>query len=82
VKQQINPLSGCLPTLAQIPIFISLYRALLNLAKENALNEPFLWLPSLEGPVFGAAPADSLNWIKVCVYMHRQCCAQTIAFVA
>lgn len=63
--EEINPLSGCLPTLAQIPIFISLYRALLNLAKEGKLNEPFLWLPSLDGPVFGASPADSLNWIKV-----------------
>lgn len=49
--EKINPLAGLLPVFAQIPIFISLYRALLNLAKENRLDEPFLFLPSLQGPV-------------------------------
>ena len=48
---QVNPLAGCLPSLAQIPIFIGLYRSVLNLAKEDRLTESFLWLPSLEGPV-------------------------------
>jgi len=48
---QVNPLAGCLPSLAQIPIFIGLYRSVLNLAKEDKLTESFLWLPSLEGPV-------------------------------
>ncbi len=45
-----NPLAGCLPSLVSIPIFIALYRSVLNLANENILNEPFLFLPSLEGP--------------------------------
>ena len=31
---QVNPLAGCLPAFAQIPIFIGLYRSVLNLAKE------------------------------------------------
>jgi len=48
---QVNPLAGCLPSLAQIPIFIGLYRSVLNLAKADKLEESFLWLPSLEGPV-------------------------------
>ena len=48
---QVNPLAGCLPSLAQIPIFIGLYRSVLALAKEDKLEESFLWLPSLEGPV-------------------------------
>ena len=48
---QVNPLAGCLPSFAQIPIFIGLYRSVLNLAKEDKLTESFLWLPSLEGPV-------------------------------
>jgi len=48
---EVNPLAGCLPSLAQIPIFIGLYRSVLNLAKEDKLTEGFLWLPSLEGPV-------------------------------
>ena len=50
----VNPLAGCLPALAQIPVFIALYRSLLALAQENAIDEPFLWLPSLEGPLFDA----------------------------
>lgn len=49
--ENINPLAGCLPVFLQIPIWIALYRSLLRLAKEDLLNEPFLWLPSLQGPV-------------------------------
>jgi YidC/Oxa1 family membrane protein insertase len=49
--EKINPLLGCLPALVQIPIWIALYRTVLNLAKENLLNESFLFLPSLQGPV-------------------------------
>mmetsp|Transcript_13019 Transcript_13019/g.34741 ORF Transcript_13019/g.34741 Transcript_13019/m.34741 type:complete len:289 (+) Transcript_13019:2-868(+) len=49
--EELNPLAGCLPSLAQIPVFIALYRALINLAKEDKLEEAFLWIPSLEGPV-------------------------------
>lgn len=125
----VNPLAGCLPALVQIPIFISLYRALTNLAAQvypfvlrlsvwpvrfgwvggrvwsllgcspsaqpvsgrlegaraspawvvtltrsprthtpqsaaqNELNEPFLWLPNLEGPTYGAGPTDGMNWL-------------------
>lgn len=59
----VNPLAGCLPSLAQLPIFIGLYRAVLNLAKENALDESFLWLPSLEGPTYGADPTHGLEWL-------------------
>lgn len=47
----VNPLAGCLPVFAQIPIWIALYRSVLNLASDNLLNESFLWLPSLQGPV-------------------------------
>ena len=60
---QINPLAGCIPSLVQIPVFIGLYRSVLNLAKENKLDEPFLWLPNLEGPVYGADPAHGSDWI-------------------
>ena len=61
---QVNPLAGCLPALVQIPIFISLYRALQNLVAENKLDEPFLWIPDLEGPVYSSPPGESLDWIK------------------
>jgi len=59
----VNPLAGCIPALIQLPVFIGLYRAVLTLAKENALNEPFLWLPSLEGPTYGADPTSGSDWI-------------------
>jgi YidC/Oxa1 family membrane protein insertase len=59
---QVNPLAGCLPPLLQLPIFLSLYRALTNLCAEDKLSEPFFWLPSLAGPVYGAPPSESLNW--------------------
>ena len=60
----VNPLAGCFPALVQIPIFISLYRALQNLVAENKLDEPFLWIPDLEGPVYSSPPGESLNWVK------------------
>ena len=44
----VNPLAGCFPAIAQIPIFISLYRSLQNLIAENKLDEPFLWIPDLQ----------------------------------
>jgi len=60
---EINPLAGCLPSLVQIPVFIGLYRAVLDLAKDNYLDEPFLFLPNLEGPTYGADPASGSDWI-------------------
>jgi len=60
---EINPLNGCLPSIIQIPVFIGLYRAVLSLAKENKLDEPFLFLPSLEGPTYGADPQHASEWI-------------------
>lgn len=47
----VNPLAGCLPTLATLPVFIGLYQALSNVAKEGVLTEGFFWIPSLAGPV-------------------------------
>jgi len=58
---QVNPLAGCIPALAQIPLFIGLYRALLNLANDDVLTEPFLFLPSLEGPV--RSYTEGIGWL-------------------
>jgi YidC/Oxa1 family membrane protein insertase len=46
-----NPLAGCLVSLAQLPILLGLYRGIRLLAQDGRLEEPFLWIPSLEGPV-------------------------------
>ena len=42
--------TGCLPTLATIPIFWGLYRTLSNVANQGLLTEGFYWIPSLSGP--------------------------------
>ena len=60
-ETQVNPLAGCLPALVQIPVFLALYRSFLNLASTSTMNEPFLWLPNLQGPVYGTR---SLDWIS------------------
>ena len=61
---QVNPLAGCLPTLATIPVFIGLYRALSNVAEEGLLKEGLL-LDPLPGrpdhprsPESGALPPE------------------------
>jgi len=46
----VNPLAGCLPTLATLPVWIGLYRALTNVANDGLLTEGFFWIPSLAGP--------------------------------
>jgi YidC/Oxa1 family membrane protein insertase len=57
-----NPLSGCFLSLVQIPVFLGLYRGVRLLALDNQLDEPFLWIPSLEGPV---SPPDftGMGWL-------------------
>mmetsp|Transcript_23163 Transcript_23163/g.38305 ORF Transcript_23163/g.38305 Transcript_23163/m.38305 type:complete len:425 (+) Transcript_23163:101-1375(+) len=62
-QNEVNPLAGCVPSVVQIPVFIGLYRAVLSLAKDDKLDEPFFFLPSLEGPTYGADPAHGSDWI-------------------
>jgi YidC/Oxa1 family membrane protein insertase len=57
-----NPLAGCLVSLAQLPVFLGLYRGVRLLAIDDQLNEPFLWIPSLEGPVT-APDYQGLDWL-------------------
>lgn len=57
---ETNPLAGCLPALIQIPVFLGLYRSFLNLASSNQMAESFLWIPNLQGPVFGERSTDWL----------------------
>lgn len=51
----VNPLAGCVPTLATIPVFIGLYRALSKAAEDGLLTSGFFWIPSLGGPTSMAA---------------------------
>ncbi|KAH7427578.1 hypothetical protein KP509_10G050200 [Ceratopteris richardii] len=61
----VNPLAGCLPTLATLPVFIGLYRALSNVANEGLLTEGFFWIPSLAGPTTIAArqSGSGISWL-------------------
>lgn len=61
----INPLAGCLPTLATIPVWIGLYRALSNVADEGLLTEGFFWIPTLAGPTSIAARQNGsgISWL-------------------
>lgn len=46
----VNPLAGCLPSLATIPIFIGLFNSLTNVANDGLLDtQGFLWVPTLAG---------------------------------
>lgn len=64
-EAKVNPLAGCLPTLATLPVWIGLYRALSNVADEGLLTEGFFWIPSLAGPTSLAAQktGGGFSWL-------------------
>jgi YidC/Oxa1 family membrane protein insertase len=54
----VNPLSGCLPLLIQMPILFGLYAALVAIGP-FLLNASFFWIPHLAFPSY----AVGLSWI-------------------
>ncbi|KAL6294370.1 hypothetical protein ACE6H2_002512 [Prunus campanulata] len=81
----INPLAGCLPTLATIPVWIGLYRALSNVADEGLLTEGFFWIPSLAGPTTVAARQNGsgISWLFPFVDGHPPLgWSDTLAYLA
>ncbi|MDE0179743.1 MAG: YidC/Oxa1 family membrane protein insertase [Caldilineaceae bacterium] len=54
----VNPLSGCLPMVVQMPVLFGLYSALVALGKDLT-NAPFFWIPDLGFPEF----TRGLAWI-------------------
>jgi YidC/Oxa1 family membrane protein insertase len=46
-EHKANPAGGCLPLVIQLPIFIGVYQAVMNLATNQGVTSGFLWLPSL-----------------------------------
>jgi len=47
-ENNVNPASGCLPLVIQMPIWFALYQALQSLGQHNPLfQESFWWLPNL-----------------------------------
>eukprot|EP00798_Chlamydomonas_sp_ICE-L_P016600 gene16600-22840_t len=61
----VNPLAGCLPTLATIPVFIGLYKSLSNAAADGLLDVDFFWIPNLAGPTSIASrdAGGGLSWL-------------------
>jgi YidC/Oxa1 family membrane protein insertase len=47
-KHNVNPLKGCLPQLASMPVWFALYRTLQSAVE--LYNIPFLWFPDLSSP--------------------------------
>lgn len=47
-KEKVNPLSGCLPMLIPLPVFIALYSLFRNMIELN--HETFLWIQDLSLP--------------------------------
>ena len=65
-ENNVNPLAGCLPTLATLPVWIGLYRALSNVANEGLLTDGFFWIPSLAGPsalASGGEEGGGMSWL-------------------
>jgi len=61
--EKVNPLSGCLPMLIQIPVFFALYKVLL--LSIDMRHEPFvLWIRDLSAP----DPAHILNLFGLLPY--------------
>jgi YidC/Oxa1 family membrane protein insertase len=63
-EEGVNPAGGCLPLLIQMPILFAFYYALLMLGPK--LNEPFLWIPSLALPSYGAG----MSWLQPITPQH------------
>jgi YidC/Oxa1 family membrane protein insertase len=53
-EHKVNPFSGCLPLLIQLPVLIALYRVLINVLKPASLSVlyPFVKNPGIINPFF------------------------------
>jgi len=60
-KLNVNPLAGCLPSLAQIPVFLGVYYSVTSIAKAEIFTEGFLWIPNLSGPI--ADRREGISWL-------------------
>lgn len=65
-KYKVNPLSGCLPILIQMPIFIGLYRALsldVNLYGAPLFSKSVRWCSNLAAPDMALDWSHFWNWV-------------------
>ncbi|MFC1657804.1 membrane protein insertase YidC [Candidatus Omnitrophota bacterium] len=70
-RHKINPLGGCLPLVLQIPIFFSLYQALIRSIELKGAH--FLWIKDLSEPDrFIASPEINILPILMAITMFLQ----------
>lgn len=60
-QKGINPMSGCLPLLVQMPILILLYQAIIGI-KNHFAAQGMLWLHNITNPSF-AFPETGFLWV-------------------
>jgi YidC/Oxa1 family membrane protein insertase len=73
-KEKVNPLSGCLPILIQIPVFFALYKVLFVTIEMR--HAPFFgWIQDLSAPdptsifnLFGLLPYSVPAWLAIGVW--------------
>ena len=57
----VNPLMGCLPQLAQLPVLFALYWAIINVTRDSgSLEMAFLWIDDLANPDVWLPPGIEL----------------------
>lgn len=61
--QVSNPVVTTALSLLQMPITMSVQNALNNLLRHGNLDESFLWIPNLQGPVHGKPANERWEWI-------------------
>lgn len=70
----VNPLSGCLPMLIQMPVLIGLYSSLVTIG-HMLKNHPWFWIPDLsfphynEGTKWLTASFNSGDYVTIATYL-------------
>lgn len=83
-KEGVNPMSGCLPILIQIPIFFSLYKVLYVTIEMR--HAPFFgWIHDLSAPdptnlftLFGMVPWDAPGWLHLGIWPIIMCATMVL----
>lgn len=78
-KEGVNPVSGCLPMLIQIPIFFALYKTLI--VSIEMRHAPFFgWIQDLSAPdptsfmnLFGLLPYDAPSFLHIGIWPCIMC---------
>lgn len=78
-KEKVNPMSGCLPMLVQIPIFFALYKVLF--VSIEMRHAPFFgWITDLSAPdptsvfnLFGLIPFDPPSFLMIGIWPVVMC---------